>query len=376
MKKPYPELLSAGKLGDFEVPNRMCMAPMTRFRVSTEGVPEAANVLYYSQRASAAIIVTESLYVEPRGLQETLTAGLYSAAQVSAWARVTRGVHDNGGRIFAQLAHAGRLSHPSLQPGNELPIAPSPIAEGVMVRLPHPETGDIQFVNTEVPRPLETDEVRAMVKEYARAAGRAMSAGFDGVEIHAGSGHLHRQFLQLSSNQRTDEYGGSARNRCRFVIETVEEIVARIGSGRVGIKIAPNFAYNGMTGDITEIEETYPLLCQALERFDLAYVHVQNPSWNLFFGPEDYDPVSHVRRHYRNTLLAGGEYDRHTGEAALGGGLCDFVVFGRRFLANPDLPARFELDAQENAWDDATVYLPGPTGFTDYPTLAELNAEV
>lgn len=350
------------------------MAPMTRFRVSTQGVPEESNMLYYSQRASAALIITESLYVEPRGVQETQTAGIYSLEQIDAWRKVTNAVHEKKGRIFAQLAHAGRLSHPDLQPDNELPIAPSPISEGVMVRLPHPETGEIQFVPTLTPRPLETNEVRDMVKEYARAARRALTAGFDGVEIHAGSGHLHRQFLQLSSNQRADVYGGSAQNRCRFVIETIEEVVAEIGNGRVGIKLAPNFAYNGMTGDLAEIHETYPLLCEALARFDLAYVHVQNPSWNLYFGPEDYDPVAHIRNHYKSTLMAGGEYDRDSGERALSSGLSDYIVYGRRFLANPDLPTRFELDAQENEWDDATVYLPGETGFTDYPTLEELSA--
>lgn len=374
MALKYPHLLSPAIIGDYDVPNRVFMAPMTRFRVTEDGVPMDANIVYYSQRASAGLITTESLYVEPRGRQEPVTAGIYSDEQVAAWKRVTDGVHAAGGRIFAQLCHAGRLSHPSLQKDGALPIAPSAIADGVMSRIADPESGAIIPAPAVTPRAMGTDEVREMIKEYGRAAERAMQAGFDGVEIHAGSGHLHRQFLQLCSNQRTDEYGGSVENRCRFVIETVEEIVGRIGSGKLGMKISPNFAYNGTTGTAEETNELYPVLAKSLMPFNLAYLHVQNAIWTMFFGDKDYNALDAIRQHYSNTLLAGGEFDRESGEAALKAGRCDAIVFGRRFLANPDLPRRIELDAHETPWDDTKIYFPGADGFTDYPTLAEEQA--
>lgn len=363
--------MQPGVIGTLDTPNRMCMAPMTRFRVSPAGIPLPANAVYYGQRASAALIVSESLYVEPRGRQEELTAGIYSSEQTAAWRTITSHVHKRRGRIFAQLAHAGRLSHSSLQPGNELPIAPSPTAQGVIVRLTNSSTGAIEHKPAETPREMETDEVADMVEEFAQAAVRAIQAGFDGVEIHAGSGHLHRQFLQAASNQRSDRYGGSAKKRCTFLLDTVATVVANIGHNRVGIKIAPNFAYNGTTGDLSEIDAVYSTLCDALQTFDLAYLHVQNPMWGMRFGPDDYDPVAHVRSMYANTLLAGGEYDRQTGEAAIKAGLCDFVVYGRRFLANPDLPKRFAIDGPENEADLSTIYLPGEQGFTDYPALSK-----
>ncbi|MEP3050858.1 MAG: alkene reductase [Erythrobacter sp.] len=371
MAVKYANLLSNGRIGDYDIPNRMIMAPMTRFRVTTEGVPEKSNALYYSQRASAGLMICESLYVEPRGIQEAVTAGIYSDEQIEGWRYVTDQVHSEGGLIFAQLAHAGRLSHPTFQPDGALPIAPSAIAEGVMSRLNDPETGEIIYAPAVTPRAMETDEVREMVQEYKRAALRARKAGFDGVEIHCGSGHLHRQFLQASTNFREDEYGGSIANRCRFLIETLEAIIPELGSGKVGVKISPNFAYNGMTGTHEETLETYEYLCNALMPFNLAYLYVQNPVWNMFFGPEDYDPIVHIREHYSNTLLGGGELDRDSGEAALASKTCDYIVFGRRFIANPDLPKRIAIDAPENAWDDETLYTPGDSGFTDYTTMDE-----
>ncbi len=337
-------------------------------------MPQKANITYYSQRASADLITTESLYVEPRGRQEPVTAGIYTDAQVAAWKEVTDAVHAAGGHIFAQLCHAGRLSHPSLQKDGALPIAPSAIADGVMSRIADPESGAIIPAPAVTPRAMETDEVREMIKEYGRAADRAIKAGFDGVEIHAGSGHLHRQFLQLCSNQRTDEYGGSEENRCRFLIETVEEIVGRIGSDRVGIKISPNFAYNGTTGTTEETAALYPVLAKSLMPFNLAYLHVQKAIWTMFFGDAEYDALDAIRAQYTNTLIAGGEFDRENGEAALKAGRCDAIVFGRRFLANPDLPKRIELDAHETPWDDTKIYFPGQDGFTDYPTLEEEQA--
>ncbi|MFV0278562.1 MAG: alkene reductase [Parahaliea sp.] len=370
MGNRYPLLLSPGNLGRLTLDNHMIMSPMTRFRIDLKGVPLASNATYYSQRASAGLIITESAYIEPRGIQDSLTAGIHSAAQVSGWSEVSAAVHGQGGRVFCQLAHAGRLSHSSLQPDGALPIAPSPTADGVKIRVKGEEDSIVRYEDGEIPRELAQDEIQDLVKEHGRAARRAINAGFDGVELHAGSGHLLRQFLEPCSNHRKDKYGGSAIKRCRFVIETVEEVVDSIGKQQVGIKISPNFSYGGMKGSLESIRETYAALCAALAAFDLAYIHVQRPMLNMQFGPQDYDPVRHIRALYRSNMLAGGNFNRHSGEQALREGICDFIVFGRRFLANPDLPTRFELDAPENSWDDSTLYTHTDTGFLDYPALS------
>jgi N-ethylmaleimide reductase len=365
----YPHLLSAGRVGDLELPNRMVMSPMTRFRVEETGAPMPLNALYYGQRASAGLIVGEFSYAEPRGRCSPRAAGIACEDHVAAWRVVTDEVHGRGGRMFLQVGHAGRVSHPALQPNGELPVAPSSIAKPGEVRITESVEDGVVKAPAPTPRALEVAEIAELTEEFGRATARAQAAGFDGVELHAGSGFLHQQFLTLVSNQRTDAYGGGAANRCRFLIETLEAMCAVRGPGRVGVKIAPNFAYHGMDMAHADVLETYGLLARELDRLGLAYVHVQYPPWGLFYGPRDFNPIPFIREHFAGTLLGAGEFDRDSAEAALRDGTCDLVAFGRRFIANPDLPERIRLAAEENGWDEARLYGPTAEHFTDFPVL-------
>ncbi len=374
MTGKFPRLLSPGRIGDLALSNRMLMSPMTRFRVTDAGVPTELNIVYYGQRASAGLIVTEATYAAPRGRLTPHTAGLCSNEHVLAWQKITDAVRVQRGHVFVQLCHGGRVSHPKLQPDGGLPVAPSAIAKTGQVRIAESVEEGVKKVDAPVPRALELHEIPEIVQEFKHAAERAVTAGFDGVELHAGSGLLHQQFLTTTANLRTDRYGGSVLNRCRFVIETLEAMSEVRGPGRVGIKIAPNFAYNGTDMDGADMIETYSFLARELSRLQLGYVHVQFPPWGLFIGPKDFDPIDFIRPLYEGTLVGAGEFDRHKAEAALAAGRCDLIAFGRRFIANPDLPRRIDLDAEENGWDEATLYTPTPEGFIDYPTLEEARS--
>lgn len=349
----------------------MLMSPMTRFRVTNDGVPTPLNADYYAQRACAGLIISEYSYVEPLGRSAARSAGLYTDSQIAAWRFVTDAVHHAGGRIFVQLGHGGRITHPELQPDGALPIAPSPLPLRKRIRLAESATEGVRFGDPVTPRAMTSEDIAAIPRTFAAAAERACAAGFDGVELHAGSGFLHHQFLSRSVNRRTDAYGGTTENRCRLVIETLEAMSSVRGPGRVGVKIAPNFAYNDITEEPADIEALCRTLGELLTPLGLAYVHVQYPPWGLFSGTPGFDPIPLVREHYRGTLIAAGEFDRHRGEEALRDGLADFIAFGRRFLANPDLPERFRRNAGENTWDEATLYTASAAGLTDYPTLAE-----
>jgi len=366
----YPLLLSEGTVGDLKLPNRMLMSPMTRFRIDTAGVPTALNPVYYSQRASAGLIVAEGSYVAPSGRWSPRAAGLVTDAQVAGWRFVTNAVRNNGGRMFAQIAHGGRISHPQLQPdGKTSPLAPSAIPQKKKVRLEENDGAPVVYADPVTPKAMDRGDIQAVIAAFKSTAARAEEAGFDGVEIHAGSGFLHNQFLATCVNRRTDAYGGSEANRTRFLIETLEAVSEVRGSGRVGVKIAPNFAYNDIETSESEIIATYTYLAKALSALNLGYVHVQYPPWGLFTGPKTLNPIPLVREHFRGTMVGAGEFDRHTAEAALKAGTCDLIAFGRRFIANPDLPERFRRDAGENAWDESKLYTPTAEGFVDYPTL-------
>lgn len=349
------------EVGGMRLPNRIVMSPMTRYRADELGIPDDFNAEYYRQRASAGLIVSESNYTEPTGRLAPLATGLYSRAQVRAWRRVTRAVHAAGGRMFCQLVHCGRVSHPVLQPGNALPVAPSAIRQRDQVRLSHGKVDPV------TPRALDKRGIQAIVDGFARAVQRAVEAGFDGVELHAGSGFLHHQFLSTNSNLRTDSYGGPPVNRCRMVIETIEAMAAVDGPGYVGVKIAPTFTYHDMHD--AHPEDTYSTLCAALSKRDLAYVHVQVPPRFLRSGETNLDGVGLTRKHYDGIVMAAGEFDRYSAASSVQAGLCDLVAFGRRYIANPDLADRFRLGLEENEWDEGTFYSPGPRGFTDYPAL-------
>jgi N-ethylmaleimide reductase len=347
-------LFTSARIGSLSLPNRMVMAPMTRSRADDAGVPEDVVVTYYAQRSSAGLIITEGVFPSATGKGYVRTPGIHSDSQLATWKRVTEAVHARGGRIFMQLMHSGRISHPSMQPNGALPVAPSAIQ-------PAGQTwtgiGMEEFVT---PRALRLDEIAGVVDEYRVATRRALEAGFDGVELHAASGYLPEQFLSSGSNHREDEYGGSVANRARFVLEVLQAIVAEAGGDRVGIKISPEMNFN----DISDAapQETYTYLVDHLRDFNLAYLHVA-----LFGTSVDYHAM--LRPHFNGAYLVGGGLDQAAAENLLAEGRADAAVFGGAFLANPDLPERFRVGAPLNAPDRNTFYTPGAQGYIDYPAL-------
>lgn len=347
-------LFTPVQIGRYTLANRMVMAPMTRSRADDDGVQSELTVTYYGQRAGAGLIITECTYVSPMGKGYVRTPGIQTDAQVAAWKKVTDAVHAKGGRIFIQLWHTGRISHPSLLPGNALPVAPSAIKPTGKSWTP---TGLQDYVT---PRALELDEIAGIVTDFRSATCRALEAGFDGVELHAASGYLPEQFLSSGSNQRQDQYGGSVENRARFILEVLDAMVAEAGGDRVGIKIAPEMNFN----DIVDAnpQETYTYLVDQLRERKLAYLHVA-----LFGTPVDYHAL--LRPRFAGAYLMGGGLDQQRAETALAEGRADAAVFGGAFLANPDLPERFRQGAPLNTPNRDTFYSPGSQGYIDYPTL-------
>lgn len=357
-------LLSPVKLGRYELPNRMVMAPLTRNRAAAGNVPQALNVEYYAQRASAGLIVTEATQISPQGIGYPATPGIHSTEQIEGWKHVTEVVHQQGGHIFLQLWHVGRISHPSLQPNGELPVAPSAIAPEGMAST---YTGEQPYVT---PRALETDEIPGIVEQYRQAAKNALAAGFDGVEIHGANGYLLDQFLQDGSNQRTDQYGGSIANRIRLLLEVVEAVISVWEADRVGVRLSPSGTFNSMH-DSNPVA-LFEAAVSALDRFGLAYLHLVEPRWTSATPEADIAAlaVSHFRKLYHGTLITAGGYDRQQGDAVLASGKADLVAYGRLFISNPDLPERFAQNAPLNPYDRSTFYGGDERGYTDYPSLA------
>ncbi|SIO19023.1 N-ethylmaleimide reductase [Singulisphaera sp. GP187] len=349
-------------LGPITLPNRIVMSPLTRLRADARCVPTDLMVSYYAQRATAGLILTEGTHPSPMGRGYTYCPGLHNSEQAAAWRKVTDVVHQAGGRIFVQLMHAGRVSHSSLLPGNALPVAPSAIRLSGLV---HTFAGKVAF---ETPRAIETEEIPGVVAEYRRAAELAVDAGFDGVEIHAATGYLPNQFLVSGSNRRTDRYGGSVENRARFLLEVVDAVAGVRGGERVGVKIAPGFTVNEMEDD--DPIGTFTHVAQSLAPFRLAYLHVGYDSGYSRGGSmPGLRPVDLMRAAYHGTLLAVGGFNRQTGQQALASGRADAIVFGRPYIANPDLVERFARDSPLNPLDLTTLYGGDERGYTDYPTI-------
>ncbi|MDF2231763.1 alkene reductase [Albimonas sp. CAU 1670] len=362
-------LLSPVQVGPYRLANRMVMAPLTRSRSTSDGVPTALNVEHYRQRASAGLIVSEATLIAPQGRGTPDTPGLWSDAQVEAWKAVTAAVHEAGGRIFAQLWHVGRQSHPALQPAGEAPVAPSAIQATGQCRTPE---GVVDFG---APRALELDEIPGVVEAYGRAAERAIEAGFDGVEMHAANGYLIDQFLQDGANARTDAYGGPLENRSRFLFETLEAAVAAVGAERVGIRLSPHNVHGGISdSDPWALHEH---VVQGLAGRGLAYLHVIEPR-TLPGGRhregEAANAAPRLRPLFDGPYIAAGGFGRDGAEEILAQGHADMVAFGRWFISNPDLPRRFAEDLPLNPYDRKTFYTPGPGGYTDYPTWEEAGA--
>ena len=353
------DLFSPFALGDLALPNRVVMAPMTRNRAGPGNVPGALAAEYYTQRAGAGLIVTEATQVSPQGVGYPGTPGIHSDAQVAGWREVTDAVHRAGGRIFLQLWHVGRISHPSLQPDGALPVAPSAIAaagEAFTACGPQP------FV---VPRALETSEIPGIVAQFEAGAGRARAAGFDGVEIHGANGYLIDQFLRDGTNRRTDRYGGSLANRARFLLEVTEAVAGVWGARRVGVRLSPRGDFNSMHD--SDPRATFGHAALALSTFGLAYLHIVEPVGSLPEGTAALAPD--LKEAFGGPLMLNGGYTRPLAEAALARGEADLVSFGSSFLANPDLPLRLARNAPLNPPDPATFYGGDQRGYTDYPTL-------
>jgi N-ethylmaleimide reductase len=337
------------------------MAPLTRNRAGEGGVPQALNALYYAQRASAGLIISEASPISPQGVGYPNTPCIYSPAQIEGWRRVTDAVHEAGGRMFLQLWHVGRVSHPSLQPDNELPVAPSAIA---------PEGDAFTYEGLQpfvVPRALAASELPGIVADYRQAALNAVQAGFDGVEIHAANGYLIDQFLRDGSNRRDDEYGGCIENRCRFLLQVTDAVTAAVGAARCGIRLSPVNPFNSMSD--SDPQALFETVVRALDPYGLAYLHVVEGAIHSDSAPVPFD-LEAVRRLFRGPYIANGGYTRERAIQAVANGAADLVSFGELFIANPDLPERFRVNAPLNQPDPATFYGGGEAGYTDYPTLS------
>ena len=356
-------LFSPYKLGDLELPNRMVMAPLTRNRAGDGNVPGQLNATYYTQRVSAGLIIAEATQVSPEGLGYPATPGIHSPAQVAGWKLVTDAVHQHGGRIFLQLWHVGRISHPDLQHDGALPVAPSAIAPTVGQAATY--EGMKPFVT---PRALETSEIPGIVEQYRQGAKNALEAGFDGVEVHGANGYLLDQFLRDGTNKRTDEYGGSIENRARLLLEVTQAVTEVWGAGRVGVRLSPSGTFNDMHD--SDPLATFGYAAEALNRFGLAYLHlIEVVEADLRHGGTEV-PTSYLRDRFTGTLIVNGGYDLDKSNAVLSSHKADLVAFGTLFIANPDLPQRFALNAPLNPADPSTFYGGGEKGYIDYPFLA------
>ena len=350
-------------LGPIELANRFVMAPLTRNR-ATHGsdVPRELNAEYYAQRASAGLIIAEATQISQQGKGYAFTPGVYSPEQVAGWKRVTEAVHAKGGKIFLQLWHVGRFSHPSLQPGGALPVAPSAIAPKNQKTF----IEDGSFAEVPEPRALEASELPGIVDDFRRAAQNALDANFDGVEIHAANGYLLDQFLRETSNVRTDDYGGSVVNRMRFPLEVTRAVLEVAGPERTGIRISPVSAAGG--AEIGNLSTFAPFV-KELDALGLVYVHVIE---GMTQGPRDLKGFDFhaLRKTFRNAWIVNNGYTRELADEAISSGYADLVAFGRLYLANPDLVERFKARTPElNEIDKPHMFGGDAEGYVDYPAL-------
>lgn len=349
-------ILSPIRIGPYDLPNRVIMAPMTRSRAGEGNAPTELAATYYTQRSSAGLIISEATQISPQGVGYPFTPGIHSPAQIEAWKQVTTAVHAQGSRIFLQLWHVGRISHPSLQPEGALPVAPSAIRpEGQAWTL----QGMLPFVT---PRALELSEIAGVIDDYRQAAANAKTAGFDGVEIHAANGYLIDQFLRDKTNRRTDAYGGSIPNRARFLLEVAEALIGVWGPERVGVRVSPLNPRNDIFDSAPA--ETFGYAVNQLNALRLAFLDIVEDEANGLRLDARYFHAS-----WKQVLIANREYTLERANALLAEGKADAVAFGTAFLANPDLPERFRRNAPLNVPNRATFYGGGAEGYTDYPAL-------
>ncbi len=357
-------------IGDLTLPNRVIMAPLTRMRSAQPGnIPWELNAQYYTQRASAGLIVSEATQVSQQGQGYPGTPGIHSEQQIAGWRLITDSVHQAGGRIFLQLWHVGRISHRSHQPGGALPVAPSAIKPqgGIF-------SAEWKEVPFETPRALETSELAGIIEQFKHGAKNAKAAGFDGVEVHGANGYLLDQFLQDGTNRRSDSYGGSIENRARLLLEIVDAVVEIWGRGRVGVRLSPFGSFNDMHDSNSSV--LFGHVLKELDARKIAYVHLVEPRASLSESEADkavdvVDVAKTFRGIFKGVLISAGGYNRESAIKAVADGLADAVAFGRHFIANPDLPERLQRAAAFNAYDRSTFYGGGEKGYVDYPFLAK-----
>ncbi|MCA1323733.1 alkene reductase [Herbaspirillum sp. alder98] len=364
--QPTSPLLAPLTLGGTPLPHRIVMAPMTRARSTQPGdVPNALNATYYAQRASAALIVTEAAQISPQGKGYSFTPGIYSQAQVQGWRLVTDAVHQADGRIFLQLWHVGRMSHPDFHDG-ALPVAPSAVPFEGQIWKVDAATGIGAMVDSPTPRALERSEIAAIVNDFRHAARNAMDAGFDGVEIHGANGYLIDQFLRTTSNVRDDEYGGSRENRLRFLKEVVDAVAGEIGAQRTAIRLAPFLTARGM--DCPDILPTILDAAAFLHERGVAYLHLVEADWDD--APEITETFrQQLRARFAGPIIVAGNYNKARAEWVLEHGYADLVAFGRPFVANPDFVRRLTAGLPLAEFDGSTLFGGTARGYTDYPAL-------
>jgi N-ethylmaleimide reductase len=359
-----PSLFDPIRLGALRLSNRIVMAPLTRSRALPDACPGPAARLYYAQRASAGMIVSEGVCISAEAVGNPRVPGIWTDRHISGWSEVTAEVHAAGGTIVAQLWHTGRASHPSLQPGGQRQVGPSAVAIDGTTFARGGLTPHI------TPRALDVGEISGIVGQYATAARNARAAGFDGVELHAANGYLIDQFLQDSANRRADHYGGSIENRARLLLEVVAALTGELGPDRVGVRLSPSSTFQGMAD--SDPEALFEFVLKAIAPLEPAYLHIVEPGISgsaTTARAADGIDTAWVRKRYTGNLIGVGSYTRDTAAEAIRTGQIDAVAFGRSFLANPDLPARFLAGASLSTPDRSTFYTEGNHGYIDYPSL-------
>lgn len=356
------KLFTPVTIGALELRNRVVMAPLTRNRATPDkDAPHDLHVTYYRQRAGAGVIITEATQITPEGKGYIQTPGIYSEEQVAGWKKVTDAVHEEGGKIILQLWHVGRVSHTSLQPDGQQPVAPSAINAGGQVFTSN------GFEDTSDPRPLGTDEIPRLLEDYRRAAENARRAGFDGVEVHGANGYLLDQFLRDGANQRDDAYGGSIENRARLLFEVLDTVTGVWGGERTGLRLSPFSGFNGLSD--SDPMALFSYVVKELNRFGLAYLHVIEGDTGAGRELEGGNSVAELRKLFDGPYMANNCYGREDAIEAVETGAADLVAFGRPYIANPDLAERLQAGAPLNDGDQSTYYGGGAEGYTDYPAL-------
>lgn len=355
-------LLTPFTIGNIELENRMVMAPMTRNRAGEGDVPTKLMAEYYKQRAGAGLIITEASQISPQGMGYPATPGIYSEEQVEGWKQVVEAVHAKGGKIFIQLWHVGRISHPDFHNG-ALPVSSSAIRPAGQA---FTYEGLKDFVT---PRALKTEEIKPIVEDHKNAAKNAKKAGFDGIEIHAANGYLIDQFLEDKTNHRTDKYGGTVENRARFLFEVLEATLQVWDSSEVGIRLSPSGLFNDM-GD-SDPRSIFNYVIEKLNGYNLSYLHLIEPLMPLDDHPQLIkDVAGYYGKQYKGVRMVNGGFTKETGNEVIASNKADLVSFGVSYLANPDLEKRFEQGAELNTANQETFYGGNEVGYTDYPTLA------